>query len=120
MFILYHADTKQVETFEPTDKGILVGCCKDDGPLSRETARQMWRDLVAQGWVRVDEKPKFDRTWTTFMTYYRGCGTIEALEQWRDGLYRDYHPCGYGTHLTIEEVAPGVGIAKGSRSNSCD
>lgn len=58
--------------------------------------------------------------------------TLEEAELWRDGMYRSYHPMGYGTHITIEKrVRTSIDIngisqtdwywvAWGSRAESCD
>lgn len=43
----------------------------------------------------------------------------EQAQAYMDRMYRDYHPCGYGTSLTITENAKGFTVA-GSRYRSCD
>lgn len=43
----------------------------------------------------------------------------EQANAFKERMYRDYHPCGYGTSLTITETSTGV-IVSGSRYSSCD
>lgn len=42
----------------------------------------------------------------------------EALD-FKLRMYRNYHPMGYGTHITVEQRG-NTWVAYGSRSHSCD
>ncbi|MDX0455472.1 hypothetical protein GOC72_18630 [Sinorhizobium medicae] len=43
----------------------------------------------------------------------------EQAEEFKDRMYREYHPCGYGTSLTITESGGGFAV-NGHRYSSCD
>jgi hypothetical protein len=44
----------------------------------------------------------------------------EAIE-YREKVYEDYHPMGYGTHIRIEyDLTTNKWVAKGTRSHTCD
>ena len=52
---------------------------------------------------------------------YREFATRAEAEAFRDALYLDYHPCGYGTTIDIYTTpARDKWIASGHRFNSCD
>lgn len=52
---------------------------------------------------------------------YETFDTEAEAVAFRDRYYRNYHPAGYGTHITIEQDrTTGKWRAYGSRSHSCD
>jgi hypothetical protein len=54
------------------------------------------------------------------VTISKGPFETEAeADAWIEGLYRSYHPAGYGTHAVVEERSDGW-WARGSRASSCD
>lgn len=118
MFVLYNPKTETTVTFS-TEAGGLVWV--NGEPIPVEDARERWRKERASGAKRVDESPHVDVIRGAFGTTYSVVGTPEAVAHYRERLYADYHPCGYGTHLRPgEEITPGVIRARGHRSNSCD
>ena len=119
MFALYDPKTKQVETF--TEANGLMQVSGLASPVGLGEARDLWRMALAAGSVRVDEKPYVDSHSSHFGTSYEVVGTPDAINGFRERLYANFHPCGYGTHIPAgDEIAPGVCISRGSRSNSCD
>jgi len=122
MFALYNPETRCAATFEIDEDSVVVRISTKTKHLTAKTAREEWRRLRAEGFVRVDEKPYVKATRTGFSTKYSAAGTIEALEAWRERLYTNYHPCGYGTYVRWGDTLQGtqVFMASGSRQNSCD
>jgi hypothetical protein len=58
---------------------------------------------------------------------YAEFDTKADAEAWCEGMFRSYHPLGYGTHLSIVKVNARRGddtvtkwVAYGSRAESCD
>lgn len=47
--------------------------------------------------------------------------TKEAAEKLKESILYNFHPCGYGTSLSIyEDTAAGKWVVTGSRYSSCD
>jgi hypothetical protein len=46
--------------------------------------------------------------------------TQEAAEKLKESIYQNYHPCGYGTSLSVYEDTEGKWIVSGHRYSSCD
>lgn len=47
-------------------------------------------------------------------------GTEDEWKSWKESYFRNWHPCGYGTRVTHEDVADGVVSAVVRRYNHCD
>jgi hypothetical protein len=50
----------------------------------------------------------------------RSFTTRAEAEAWVAAYLADYHPCGYGTRLTITPTQDGTFLVTGSRFHSCD
>jgi hypothetical protein len=47
--------------------------------------------------------------------------TEQQAIKYREKVYENYHPCGYGTHITItHDLNTNKWVAKGTRSHTCD
>lgn len=55
------------------------------------------------------------------MIYYWEVFKTEAkAKAFMAGIIANYHPCGYGTHLKVEQMPDGKWLVTGSRYSSCD
>ncbi|MET0529224.1 MAG: hypothetical protein ABW003_12975 [Microvirga sp.] len=46
--------------------------------------------------------------------------TRQEAEAFRDRMYREWHPAGYGTRIDITQAPDGTWIASGHRFDTCD
>jgi len=100
----------------------LMGFVREAGVANLTPA-----EMAVNGhWARQD-----DEVWVESVHTGRpGAGTYnyqvvgptrESIEQWREELYRRWHPCGYGTIVReIRELPDGLWTATAWRAGSCD
>lgn len=91
----------------------------ESSTMDVEDAREVYIECLRQG----AEKSSLAATVKLsgrFETSGMGLATKEHAEAWRERLFRNFHPAGYGTRVRIENLDNGMVLFRYSRANSCD
>jgi hypothetical protein len=120
------ARQSKLVAFVPQGETVLVVTHDHSGTsevqMSRADAREHYRflrDDECLGAVESDVALIGDRD--RFMTWGSGlAASLAAAEAWKERLYQNYHPAGYGTMARFEELEHGFVKVSYRRSNSCD